>query len=273
MFPAFLLALREGVEIALIIGIVIGSLRKTGRDQLVPTIWVGAGSATLISGIAAIFLLALGASFEGRVEEIFEGVMMLLAAGVLTWMIFWMQGQSRTLKSELEAGVRRASNDGRWALFSLAFVAVMREGIELALFVSAAAMASSPAPTLLGAGIGLATAAILGWGLFAASVRLNMRLFFQVTSLLLILFAAGLVAHGIHEFNEAGLFPAGVEHVWDVNGILHEDSIVGSFAKTLFGYNGNPSLTEALAYCFYVAVVGFAVWRQTSAAIATPQAF
>ncbi len=228
MFPAFLLALREGMEIALIIGIVLGALQKTNRYELKGGVWAGAGSAAILSLALALILAGLGASFEGRAEQIFEGLMMLIAAIIITWMIFWMQSQSRTLKGNLETDVRQAiGKSGKWALFSLAFLAVFREGVELALFLTATALASAPGATLLGALLGLATAGLIGWALFAATLRMNLRLFFQVTSLLLILFAAGLVAHGVHEFNEAGVIPVLVEHVWNTNGLVDEDFDLG----------------------------------------------
>jgi high-affinity iron transporter len=253
MISAFLLALREGVEIALVIGIVLGALKKTNRQYLNVTVWSGAAAAAGIAGLTAIILVSIGASLEGRPEEIFEGVMMLLAAGVLTWMIFWMQRQSRYLKSELESGVQKATlGGGRAGLFSLAFLAVAREGLELALLLTASAMATNPLDTIFGMVVGLLAAAAIGVGIFAASIRLNLRLFFQVTSLLLVLFAAGLVAHGVHELNEAGLIPAVVEHVWDINHWVSEDSAPGSVLQTLFGYNGNPSLTELIAYGAYL---------------------
>ena len=115
--------------------------------------------------------------------------------------------------------------------------------------------------TLAGVVLGLGTSILLGWSLFATTVRLDLRRFFQVTGLLLILFAAGLVAHGVHEFNEVGWIPSVVEHVWDVNAFIDENSIMGELLKTLFGYNGNPSLTEMIAYFVYIAIVFF-FWRR-----------
>ena len=144
MLPSFLLSLREGIEAALIIGIVIGTLQKINRTDLVKTVWIGAACAAAVSLLAAIVLNKVGTSLEGEAEEIFEGFTMLVAAGVLTWMIFWMSRQARQLRSELESGVRRAvSLAGYGAIFLLAFTAVVREGIELALFLTAAAMTSS----------------------------------------------------------------------------------------------------------------------------------
>ncbi len=256
MLASFLLSLREGIEAALIIGIVLGALRKMNRTELAPSAWAGTLSAVVASILVAILLSLLGFSLEGPAEQIFEGVTMLVAAGLLTWMIFWMQRQSRTLKPEIEANVQRAAGStGRRAMFLVAFVAVLREGIELALFLTASVFATNATQTTLGALVGLAAAALLGWGIFAATIRLDLRRFFQVTGILLILFAAGLVAHGVHEFNEAGLIPSVIEHVWDINPVLNEDSTVGSLLKALFGYNGNPSLTEVIAYAVYFAAV------------------
>jgi high-affinity iron transporter len=181
---------------------------------------------------------------------------MLLAAGVLTWMIFWMQRQGRQIQAELEFDVRQATAAGSaWALFSLAFVAVVREGIETVLFLTAAAFSATPAQTLAGGALGLIVAVVLGWLMFAAGRRLDVRAFFRVTSVLLIFFAAGLVAHGVHELQEAALLPTFVEHVWDVNHILDEGGALGTFLQALFGYNGNPSLIEVFSYLGYLFIV------------------
>jgi high-affinity iron transporter len=272
MLPAFLLALREGMEIALIIGIVLSALRKTNRDELSPAVWGGSAVAGVLCVALALLLTSLGASLEGRAEMIFEGLMMLTAAIVLTWMIFWMQSQSRVIKGELESNVRRAvGKTGVWALFSLAFLAVFREGTEVALFLAATAMASNTGATIFGAALGFGAAVLIGWALFTTTMRLNLSLFFQVTSVLLILFAAGLVAHGVHEFNEAGLIPVLVEHVWDTNSFINEDSTSGSMLRTLFGYNGNPSLSEVLAYTIYLTVVSFTLWRRNQPSSALQQ--
>lgn len=264
MFPSFLLSLREGLEAALIIGIVLGALRQMKRSDLNPAIWLGTGSAILVSLLGAGLLTLIGAEFEGRAEEIFEGTAMLLAAGILTWMIFWMRANARTLKQDLETDVRRATlGGGVKALFALAFFSVAREGLELALFLVAASAATDNLQTLIGAVSGLGAAIVLGWLLFTTTRRLNVRAFFQVTNVLLILFAAGLVAHGVHEFNEAGLIPPVVEHVWDTNGILDENSTVGAISKALFGYNGNPSLTEVVAYVGYFLVLWLGIKLST----------
>jgi high-affinity iron transporter len=279
MLPTYLLSLREGLEAALIIGIVLGALSKIRRTDLSPAVWLGALSAVGVSILTAVLLTTFGMSLEEQAEQIFEGITMLIAAGILTWMIFWMRKQARFLKGELEAGVNKAAaTTGKRAMFWLAFIAVVREGVELALFITAAFFAGDQSQlttnitqTLAGTILGLGTAALLGWSLFATTVRLDLRRFFQVTGILLILFAAGLVAHGVHEFNEVGWIPAVVEHVWDVNAIVDENSVTGQLLKTLFGYNGNPSLTEMIAYFAYLVSVTI-LWRRESAPVKVPAA-
>ncbi|MFQ5407622.1 MAG: FTR1 family protein [Anaerolineales bacterium] len=264
MIAAFLLALREGLEAALIVGLVLGVLVKVRRTGFARMVWAGVATAIAVSLTLALVLNAAGAQLTGAAETIFEGFTMLLAAGVLTWMIFWMQRQGRRVQQELEVEVRLAATRGQtWGLFGIAFVAVVREGIETTLFLTAAAMNASTQTTLVGGLLGLAVAALLGWGLFAAAVKLDVQRFFRVTGALLILFAAGLVAHAIHEFNAVGWVPAIVEHVWDINPVLNESAGLGLILKTLFGYNGNPSLTEVFAYVGYYCVILIGLRRAT----------
>ena len=279
MLATFLLSLREGLEAALIIGIVLGAISKIRRTDLAPSVWIGTLSAVGVSILGAIILTSFGMSLEGAAEEIFEGFTMLFAAGILTWMIFWMGKQARFLKSELEDGVNKAAaSTGKRAVFMLAFLAVVREGIELAIFVTAAFFAGNQGGAsttlvqiLAGTILGLGTAVLLGYTIFATTVRLDLRKFFQVTGILLILFAAGLVAHGIHEFNEVGWIPGVIEHVWDVNMILDEKSVAGELMKTLFGYNGNPSLTEMIGYFGYI-IITFIFWRRDNKVTVKPTA-
>ena len=256
MLAPFLLSLREGLEAALIIGILLGALQRFGRSDLKKAAWSGVAMAVLVSLAAALTLQRIGASLEGDAEKIFEGTTMLLAAGVLTWMIFWMSRQAHTIKSGLEANVLNATRAGGFMpIFSLAFLAVVREGVELALFLTATTFASGGQSILTGALLGLAAAVAMGWLIFATTVRLDLRRFFQLTGALLLLFAAGLVAHGVHEFNELGWIPAIIDPVWNINHILNDKSTLGEALNALFGYNGNPSLTEVLAYVGYFVVI------------------
>jgi high-affinity iron transporter len=282
MLPTYLLSLREGLEAALIIGILLGALSKIRRTDLSPTVWLGTLSAIGVSILTAILLTTFGMSLQDPAEAIFEGITMLIAAGILTWMIFWMSKQARFLKSELEAGVNKAAaSAGKSGVFWLAFIAVVREGVELALFITAAFFAGNQGgvtsdiiQTLVGTILGVGTAALLSWTLFATAVRLDLRRFFQVTGILLILFAAGLIAHGVHEFNEVGWIPSIIEHVWNLDSVISESSLLGQLLKTLFGYSSAPSLTEMIAYFVYIAVVTI-LWRRDTApvkATATSQA-
>ena len=257
MFPSFLLSLREGLEAALIIGIIIGVLQKLHQENLKPVVWRGVALAVMLSFAVGLGLNYLGMELEGQFEEVFEGIAMLLAAAILTWMILWMQRKGGEIQQDIEARTAHATlNTGGSALLILAFLAVFREGIELALFLMAARMASDPVSVLVGAILGLGAAIILGWMIFATTRRLNLRHFFQITNVLLLLFAAGLVAHGVHEFNEAGWVPSIVENVWDINHLLSDKSEIGGILKALFGYNGNPSLTEVIAYLGYFTILG-----------------
>jgi high-affinity iron transporter len=260
MVAGYLLGLREGLEAALILGVTFGVLHRMRRSELVPSAWLGVGAAVLVSIVAAAILFSVGAELEGRAEQLFEGVTMMLAAGILTWMILWMGVQGRQLQvgleREVEAVVLRRQAG---AIFVVAFLAVMREGIETALFLSAAAFQNEQTAVVLGGLAGIATACLLGWGLYRAAIRLNLRRFFQVTGLLLILFAAGLFAHAVHEFVEVGLLPGLLDPVWNTSAVLDEASFAGRLLRTLFGYNADPTLLEVLAYFGYFIGVWIAL--------------
>jgi high-affinity iron transporter len=274
MVPSFILSLREGVEAALIIGIVLASLRQMHRLDLSNSVWAGAGSAVLISVLAAILFTRIGLELKDPGEAIFEGITMLLAAGILTWMIFWMTRRAGNMKAELESGVVRASEAGNWSLFGLAFIAVLREGVELALFLTAATFSSSPSGTIVGGLLGLATAVLLGWSFFATTIRLNLQRFFRVTGFVLLLFAAGLVGRSFGELIVAGWIPALIGHVWDLGGILSESSVIGQTLEALFGYSASPSLMQVLVYLAYfgIVIIGLlrAGRRQRSRPVTTP---
>lgn len=253
MFASFLITLREGLEAALIVGIIFGVLVQLGETQRRRYVWAGVAAALLVSLVVAGILRWLGVAFEGSGEEIFEGLAMLAAAGLLTWMILWMQRQGRQVQQVLEDDTRAAvrTDNGRF-LFGLAFVAVVREGIETVLFLTAAAFGATAAQTLIGGALGLVTAIVLAWLIFIGGKQLDLKRFFRWTGILLIFVAAGLVGQGIHELQEASLLPVFMEHLWDTNAILDENGVLGSLLKAIFGYNGNPSLLEVVAYGVYL---------------------
>ena len=255
---AALLTTREGLEASLIVGIVLAYLAKTGNRRYFNVIWAGTAAAVALSVITGAALFFTVGELEGRSEQIFEGIAMLSAVAVLTWMIFWMRKQAANIKRELEAKLEGAIAAGSAVgLASVVFFAVLREGWETALFLFAISESSSPLSTAVGAVVGLAISISLGVALYMGSRRLNLRQFFTVTGTLLIVFAAGLLAHGIHEFQEAGILPETIEHVWNTNGIISEDSTLGEFLTALLGYNGDPSLLEVVAWAAYLTA---ALW-------------
>lgn len=261
MFTMFLITFREGLEAALIVGIVLGVLTRFGWSHLKRYVWSGTLTALGLSVIAGIILALVGMEMEGRAEEIFEGVTMLVAAGLLTWMILWMRIHGKTFARALETKTEEAARVGSTALFALAFFAVLREGLETALFLIAISFQGSGISLILGGILGLVLAVLIGVLIFRASIRVPLRPLFNITGILLLLVAAGLVASGVHELQEAHLLPVLVETVWDTSAILSEKGVVGGFLKALFGYNADPSFLEVAVYFAYLVIVGGWGWR------------
>jgi high-affinity iron transporter len=205
--------LREGFEASLIVGIVLAFLNRSGRREGFAAVWIGTLSALLLSVITAGLLFVVGAELHGRGEALFEGGAMLFAAALLTWMIFWMRRQARTIKRELEAQVEHALATGSFmALALVAFFGVLREGVETALFLFGTVEGSNRLVASTSATIGLVGAVLLGYAFYRGAARLNLRRFFSVTSVLLLVFAAWLLAQGLHSLGNAGVFP----HSWAV---------------------------------------------------------
>ncbi len=268
MIASFLITFRETLEAALVVGIVLGYLARVRQARYNGSVYAGVAAGIVASVIGAVLFSMVAGGFTGIAEEVFEGVTMLIGALLLSTMILWMLRQrhvARELESKVAAEVAEAN---RLGLFALVFVSILREGIETVIFLGAA-RASSAAGNLLAASGGVLAAVVLGYVIFTGSRSINLRVFFNVTSVLLILFAAGLVAQGVHELQEAHVFPVIVEHLWDINPatnadgsypLLHERGYVGSILQSLFGYNGNPSLLEFISYLGYLAAV-WVVWR------------
>jgi high-affinity iron transporter len=207
--------LREGFEASLIVGIVLAFLNKTDRRDGFFAVWLGAFAAIAISIAVAIGLFAVGAELEGTAEYVWEGTAMLLAAGLLTWMIFWMRRQARSIKKELESQVQTALASGSSvALATVAFVGVLREGVETSLFFFSSVESSKGATTIVGSIVGLAAAVTLGYLFYKGSSRLDLRRFFTITSGILLLFAGWLLARGIEEYAEAGILPENELALW-----------------------------------------------------------
>lgn len=275
-----LTGLREGVEAALIVSIILAYLAKTGNQRHFGKIWAGAGAAIALSVVVGLVLFSTVGGFEEPAEQIFEGFAMLTAAAVVTWMLFWMRRTAANIKGELQAGVDRALMEGGvFGLGILAFTAVIREGIETALFLmgQATAAGTQASSTLIGAIIGLAIAVAIGYGLYRGARVINLRTFFTWTGIALIFIAAGLLSHGIHEFIEAGWISIGTATAFDISGILPHDpaagglGVVGSILRALVGYTSTPEWITFAAWLAYVVVVLFLYTRPIRpSATATP---
>jgi high-affinity iron transporter len=268
MGAAFVIALREGIEAALIVSIVLAYLKQLGRSDLSHLVWWGTGLAVALSAILGTIIFSVGAEFEGTAEEVFEGLVTLTAVGVLTWMIFWMRRQGARIKSELQEKVDTALVAGGVALAALAFFAVLREGVETALFLFAAAEGTAVegggvGAQLIGAALGLLVAVVLGVLLYRGGIRMNLRSFFKVTGVILIVVAAGLFAYSVHELQEAGWFPFLEAPAFDLSTTLPDDEGVGAVLRGLLGYNADPGVLEVVAWAAYLVVVGTLYLRPT----------
>ncbi|MCL4465398.1 MAG: FTR1 family iron permease [Chloroflexi bacterium] len=258
MIGSLIITTREGLEASLIIGIILAYLARTGHHGYTRAVWAGAATAIAISvTIGAAIFVTVGELTETS-EQVVEGAAMLLAAAVLSYTVIWMRHQASGLSATLQSQVSNAVGTGSGlALFILALVAVLREGVETALFLFAAASASSSKDTLIGGLVGLGVAVALGYAVYTSSNRLNLRAFFNVSGFLLIFFAAGLLVHGLHELQEAALLPAVGGQAWDLGWFLSDEEGPGIFLKALFGYISDPSLGEVTVYTGYLAA---ALW-------------
>lgn len=259
MIAGFLITLRETLEAVLVVGIVLAYLVKTNQLGYKKFVWWGIFFGILVSIAGAIILTALFGGLSGRTEEIFEGVLMFIAAGLLTTMILWMAKQGRYVAQELQERVsHEISEQHAVGILALVFFAVLREGIETVIFLGAASRVEET--NILGPLLGTGIALVIGWLFFWGATKLRIKWFFKVTSIILILFAAGLMAHGVHEFQEAGVLPVFIENVWDINWLVNEKGTWGSILKALFGYNGNPSVIEVVNWSVYLILI-FGVYR------------
>lgn len=255
-FGGLLTGLREGVEAALIIGIVAGYLVKIGRADRLASVWVGVALAVVVSaavGLAAY--VALG-SLEGTAEKLIAGSTSLLAVVILTYMLFWMRKQAVTLGADLRKGVDRAvASASLFGLVLLAFTAVIREGIETALFLLGQTTAASGEglSVVVGAAIGLLIAAGIGVLIFRAGLRLNLSSFFNVTGAALVVIASGLLSYGVHEFVEIGVIPGLVSPLYDISALLPHTEGIGQFLRAIVGYSATPELSTLLAQVAYLA--------------------
>jgi high-affinity iron transporter len=254
--------LREGVEAALIVAIICAYLARTGNRQHFTKVLAGAGAAIALSAVLGVILFVSVGELPSPFEQLFEAATLLAAAAVVTWMLFWMRRQARTVKGELQAAVDKALHQRSvTALAALAFVAVIREGLETSLFLVGQANSADQGAiwVLVGALVGLAVAALLGVGFYQGSRRINLATFFRWTGVALIFIAAGLLSSAIHELIEIGVIQFGTQTLFDLSAVLpHEQdggSLPGQFLRALFGYSATPEATTFVVWLAYVVSV------------------
>lgn len=265
---SFLITLREGIEAALVVGIILGYLKKVGAKSLERPFYLGIGLGIAASiGAAALFVL-LAVEFEGKLETVFEGTTMFVSMAILTTVILWMNENSKAYSEGLRQKVEQAMTKTRTlGLASLAFVSVFREGVETVLFLGSTSFTTTGTQVILGGVIGLIVAFFMAIAIIRYSARLNLRTFFNVTGILLIMFAAGLVSRGIFEFQEAGYIAPVVNHVWNSNWIINDQGSLGQVLTTLFGYDGSPSFSEIAGYMLYWLAVALLIYRNETTAL------
>ncbi|WP_067198754.1 iron uptake transporter permease EfeU [Microbacterium sp. XT11] len=281
MLASFLIGLREGLEAALVVGILVAYLRRLGRRDALPRMWVGIGLAI---GLALAFgaVLTFGAyALAPGAQELIGGLMSLLAVAMVTWMIFWMQRAGRTMKATLEGGIDRAlTAGGLWALVAIGFVSVAREGIETTLLLWSMLQSFGSAPlALTGALLGLGVAVVVGWLLARGAVRLDTRRFFAWTGGFLVVVAAGVLAYAVMDLQEAGALPgpfgsaapidaatgtvavgwAAFPFGWafDVSGAIAPDSAGATLLQATVGFRPEMSWLQVVVWALYVLIVGF----------------
>lgn len=261
MGSSFIITLREGLEASLIIAILLTYLRKTGRQADSRSVWLGTAAATFVCLVAGTLIYIFIDGLHGKVEQAVEGFIALAAVGVLTYMIFWMRTNSQSLGSHLRGKVDRSTNA---ALFTIAFVAVLREGLETVLFLlGAETQTSSGLSVVVGGLIGLVTAIGIGVLIYNGSSRVNLKTFFSFTAVLLLLFAAGLAGKAVHELRELIGWESGwlITSAWTIEtGFLAKGTLY-DFMKGLFGWNASPERIRVLAYFAYLIPI-MALYRR-----------
>lgn len=275
MGAAFLITLREGIEAALLISIILAYLNAIGRRDAHKVVWAGVGAAVVLSLAAGAVIFAIAGGLSHTASEVFEGLASYLAVGVLTWMIFWMRRNAIRVKGELHERVDVALASGSMlGLGALAFLVVGREGLETALFLFSAFNASAETPaglTILGALLGLALAVGLGILVYRGGLRLNLRTFFRATGALILVVAASLLVYGTHELLEVGAFRF-VEDTWLLEEAGAVAVVMSLVNRVVVGLGGQPTWLEFLVWLGYLAVTGYLFFRPHRMAVARPAA-
>jgi len=248
------IALREGLEASLVVGILIAYVIRMNRRDALRPIWAGVGIAVAVSLLIG-FALSQTRGLPDSVFELTAGLLSIVACGLVTWMVFWMAKTARSMRGNLEAGIEKTLAGGAFGLLVIAFVSVGREGVETALFLWAAAQAAGQSLLpLLGALIGLLIAVALGFAIYRGMVRLNLRAFFTWSGSLLIVLAGGVLAYGVHELQEVGVLPGGESIAFDVSVAVPPESWYGSLLRGTIGFRPEMSWLEIVVWALYVGI-------------------
>ena len=263
MFPTFVIGLREGVEASLIVGIVAAFLHKRERHDALRWMWVGVAGAVLLCIGVAVALQIVNADLPQRQQDALETIVAAAAVGMVTFMIIWMRRHAADLARELRESAAVALDQGStWALVGMAFFAVVREGLETAVFLLAAFQNSTaPAAAGTGAVLGIVIAVVIGYGIYRGGVRLNLGRFFRATAAVLVLVAAGLVASALHTAHEATWLSSGQSQALDLSWLIHPGSVVSSLLTGMLGFQAHPTVAEAVGWVAYaVPMLAFVLW-------------
>ncbi len=276
MFGNFLIGLREGLEAALIVGILVAYLVRVGRTERLRPLWIGVGLAVGLSlGAGALLTFTQHGLDTFKAQETFGGVMSIVAVGFVTWMIFWMRRTSRGMKAELQGRLDSALSGGAGAVVLTAFIATAREGLETALFVWSAAKATetTTAP-IIGAALGIGLAVLLGWLLYRRAVHLDLAKFFTWTGAGLIVVAAGVLAYGIHDLWEAGVVSGGLfdARAFDVSAQIPPSSWYGTLLRGTVNFRPDPAWAEVVAWFAYLTIAMTLFFRKPRPQPAAPAA-
>lgn len=257
MLANFLIGLREGLEASLIVSILVAYLVKTHRRSEIKYIWAGvaAALAVVVAVFAAITVIFDQLSFFW--QEVVGGTLSIIAAAMVTWMIFWMRKTARTLKRELEGQLATALELGPSALLAIAFVTVGREGLETAAIMWSTIVGSTTAGPFVGAASGIGVAVILGYLIYRGALHINLSKFFTVTGALLIVVAAGVLAYGIFDLQEAGILPGFSNRAFDVSAAIPPGSWYGTLLKGTVNFQPDPSWLQVIAWTCYIVPVMF----------------
>ena len=258
MLANFLIGLREGLEAALIVSILVAYLIKTGNSKGARTVLWGVVVAILTSVLSGIAIAEFIQVVPEGTNEIIAGLASIIAVFFVTWMIFWMARQSRGLKAELHQKIDTAAGSSTLALLGVAFFAVIREGVETAVFIWSASRATGAETNpILGAILGLLVAAVLGYLIFRGALVINLSKFFKYTGSFLIIVAAGILAYGVHELQEIGWFPFLTDTSYDLSSVIPKDGALDTLLRGTISFRSAPSMLESLVWFGFVIPVGY----------------